>query len=98
MRISRDPRNTPPGPAMAIRFAAIPVVLLSVHGASVATVSSPSPTARATHRHGLPDTESQGRVPDGEGEGRVPDRHRPPAPGSRAAHQHHRRPDHGAGG
>lgn len=48
MRISRDPRNGPPGPAMAIRFAAIPVVLLSVHGASVATVSSPSPTARAT--------------------------------------------------
>ena len=33
---------------MAIRFAAIPVVLLSVHGAAVATASSPSPTARAT--------------------------------------------------
>jgi uncharacterized repeat protein (TIGR01451 family) len=33
---------------MAIRFAAIPVVLLLVHGASAATVSSPSPTARAT--------------------------------------------------
>ena len=33
---------------MAILFAAIPVVLLSVHGASVAKVSSPSPTARAT--------------------------------------------------
>ena len=48
MRISRDPRNTPPGPVMAIRFAAIPVVLLSVHGATVATVSSPSPAARAT--------------------------------------------------
>ena len=32
---------------MAIRFAAIPVVLLSVHGASVATASSPSPSARA---------------------------------------------------
>ena len=47
MRISRDPRNTLPGPATAIRFAAIPVVLLSVHGA-VATVSSPSPRAKAT--------------------------------------------------
>jgi uncharacterized repeat protein (TIGR01451 family) len=33
---------------MAIRFAAIPVVLLSVHGASVAAASSPSPRARAT--------------------------------------------------
>jgi uncharacterized repeat protein (TIGR01451 family) len=33
---------------MAIRFAAIPVVLLSVHGASVATLSSSSPTGRAT--------------------------------------------------
>ena len=33
---------------MAIRFAAIPVVLLSAHGTSAATVSSPSPTARAT--------------------------------------------------
>jgi uncharacterized repeat protein (TIGR01451 family) len=48
VRISRDPRNTPPGPPMAIRFAAIPVVLLSVHGASVAAASSPSPRARAT--------------------------------------------------
>ena len=33
---------------MAIRFAAIPVVLLSAHGTSLATVSSPSPAARAT--------------------------------------------------
>ena len=33
---------------MVIRFAAIPVVLFSVHGASVTTVSGPSPTARAT--------------------------------------------------
>ena len=33
---------------MAVRFAAIPVVLLLVHGASVATVSGPSPRARAT--------------------------------------------------
>ena len=48
MRISRYPRNTPHGPAMAIRFAAIPVALLSVHGVSVAMVSSPSPAARAT--------------------------------------------------
>jgi uncharacterized repeat protein (TIGR01451 family) len=48
VRISRDPRNGPLDPALAIRFAAIPVVLLSVHGASVATVSSPSPAARAT--------------------------------------------------
>lgn len=48
MRISRDPRNIPPGPAQAIKFAAIPVVLLSVHGASAAAVSSPSPAARAT--------------------------------------------------
>jgi uncharacterized repeat protein (TIGR01451 family) len=49
VRISRDPRNTPPGPALAIKFAAIPVVLLSVHGASAAAVSSsPSPAARAT--------------------------------------------------
>jgi uncharacterized repeat protein (TIGR01451 family) len=46
--ISRNPRNSPSGPAPAIRFAAIPVVLLSVHGASVAAVSSSSPTARAT--------------------------------------------------
>jgi uncharacterized repeat protein (TIGR01451 family) len=48
VRISRDQRNGPSGPALAIRFAAIPVVLLSVHGAPVATVSSPSPAARAT--------------------------------------------------
>ena len=48
MRISRDLQNTSPGPARAIRFAAIPVVLLLVHGAAVATVSSPSPTGRAT--------------------------------------------------
>jgi uncharacterized repeat protein (TIGR01451 family) len=48
VRISRDPRNTPSGPVMAIRFAAIPVALLSVHSASVAMVSGPSPTARAT--------------------------------------------------
>jgi uncharacterized repeat protein (TIGR01451 family) len=47
VRISRDPRNIPLGPGMAIRFAAIPVVLLSVHGAPVATASSPSPAARA---------------------------------------------------
>lgn len=47
MRISRYPRNTPHGPVLAIRFAAIPVALLSVHGVSVATVSSPSPAARA---------------------------------------------------
>jgi uncharacterized repeat protein (TIGR01451 family) len=33
---------------MAIRLGAIPVVLLSVHGATVVTVSSPSPAARAT--------------------------------------------------
>lgn len=50
MRISRNPRNTPPGPVMAIRLGAIPVVLLSVHGATVATVSSPLPAARATAR------------------------------------------------
>lgn len=48
MRISRDPRNGPSGLALAIPIAAIPVVLLSVHSASVATVSSPSPAARAT--------------------------------------------------
>jgi uncharacterized repeat protein (TIGR01451 family) len=48
VRISRDPRNSPPGPAVAIRFAAIPVVLLSVHGAPVAAVSTRSPAARAT--------------------------------------------------
>jgi uncharacterized repeat protein (TIGR01451 family) len=48
VRISRDPRNTPPGPVLAIRFAAIPVALLSVHGVSGATVSSPSPTAGST--------------------------------------------------
>ena len=50
MRISRDPRNTPPGPVKAFRLGAIPVVLLSVHGATVTTVSSPSPAARATAR------------------------------------------------
>ena len=48
MTISRDPRNSPSGPVLAIRFAAIPVVLLSVHGAPVAAVSSRSPAARAT--------------------------------------------------
>jgi uncharacterized repeat protein (TIGR01451 family) len=48
VRISRDPRNTPLGPALVIRLGAIPVVLLSVHGATVATVSGPSPAARAT--------------------------------------------------
>jgi uncharacterized repeat protein (TIGR01451 family) len=46
--MSRDPRNRPSGPVLAIRSAAIPVVLLSVHGASVAAVPSPSPAARAT--------------------------------------------------
>jgi uncharacterized repeat protein (TIGR01451 family) len=50
VRISRDPRNTPPGPVKAFRLGAIPVVLLSVHGATVTTVSSPSPAARATAR------------------------------------------------
>ncbi len=48
MRISRDPRNTPRGPVLAIPFAAIPVALLSLHGVTVAAVSSPSPAARAT--------------------------------------------------
>src|ERR1700722_17397149 len=50
VRISRDPRNTPPGPVKAFRLGAIPVVLLSVHGATVTTVSSPSPAARAPAR------------------------------------------------
>jgi uncharacterized repeat protein (TIGR01451 family) len=50
VRISRDPRNSPPGPVTAIRLGAIPVVLLSVHAATVTTVSSPTPAARATAR------------------------------------------------
>jgi uncharacterized repeat protein (TIGR01451 family) len=45
MRISRDARSSKASAIFAIQFAAIPIAVLSVHGA---TVSSPSPTARAT--------------------------------------------------
>ena len=94
MTISRDPRNNPPGPVMAVRFAAIPVVLLLVHGAPVATVSG-----RLRERGPRP-------RPRDAGNGRVPARRRRPRPrqplptcrGPRAAHQHRRRPDHSAGG
>jgi uncharacterized repeat protein (TIGR01451 family) len=83
VRISRDSQNTPPGPAMAIRFAAIPVVLLSMHGAPAATVSIPSPTARAIATAPTAKAKTGSSVPKGKATSPTAVAHLPRVPGLR---------------
>ena len=48
MRISRDARKTGASAAHAIRFAAIPIAVLSVHGSALTAPASTAATAKAT--------------------------------------------------